>query len=694
MTTLARALVGLAVLPLAASVVGGCPNAPTWTIQFRSAADRAATVRVDARVRVGGCDGAVAFRTDVSRDDPGMPAPRLDGGVYGVEALAVDATCRVVARACELVTLPTTESVLLELDTVAPTALCAPAACVAGSCEVDAGAPPDGGPEDGGPGDGGPDGGPRDGGLDAGTDGAGPDAGGDASLDAYVLPDAFEPPDAFVGPDAWLPAPPQVLSPWNGVPTGTWRPVGGDLADPPRRPLVRWRESPGALSYVLEMVACDEHDLSLCDFSVPAARVVVDDLTFEARPATDLEVDTVAPGGRRYAFRVGACGMATGLGCAFAPTRYLDVGRQVADVDGDGIGEMVVTRTSTVEAHRGTGTAPSAILTIASGSTLGAVAYAGDVDADGRPDVVLDLGGPTGRWEVRAVDGTVLAGEDGAAATDLLARVVAGVGDVDGDGFADFAVGAPGLGEVRVQLGGSPVDPTERVVIGTDGSLETLGLDLSTAGDRDLDGLADVVIASRVSVGMVRVEVFSLAGRVARRIESFELPSGETDPSTGPVPARVAGGYDLDGDARPEICVGLPMRSAVEFLLGDGTTGTHLERGQQGHAVAMGDLAGSGVARAVVGAPLYTQPTWGQTGAYSHLSYFGSPFATYILIINREAWGTHVTAADLDGDGRDDMITFGATGQVGHSGTFRDGMVGAGANFRYLFGNGVRHLAR
>lgn len=685
MSALPRSLVALALLSLA----GGCRTAPRWTIQFRSAADRSATVRVDARVRAGGCDGAIVFETDVSRDDPGMAAPRLDPGVYGVEALAVDASCQVVARACELVTMPTSESVVLELDTVAPSPLCAPEACVAGACGADAGGlPVDGGTPDGGPPDGG-----RDGGGDAGLDAFAPDVATDAAIDAYLAPDAFEPPDAFVGPDAWLPAPPRVRSPWNGVPTGTWRPVAGDVADPPRRPLVRWEESPGALSYVLEMTACAEHDLSLCDFSAPAARVVVDDLTFEARPATDLDVDTVAPGGRRYAFRVGACGTPSGLGCAFSPTRYLDVGRQVADVDGDGIGELVVTRTSTVEAHRGTGTSPSAILTIASGPTLGAVAYAGDVDADGRGDVVIDVGGPTGRWEVRAVDGTILGGEDGAAASDGLARVVAGVGDVDGDGFADFAVGAPGLDEVRIQLGGTPLDPATRVVIGTDGSLETLGLDVSTAGDRDLDGLADVAIASRVNVGTVRVEIFSLAGRLARRIETFDFPSGETDPSTEPVPASIAGGYDLDGDARPEICVGLPMRSTVEILLGDGTTGTHTTMGQEGRSVAMGDLAGSGIARAIVGAPRYTA-TFGETGAYGHLSYFGSPFITFILIINREAWGTRVTSVDLDGDGRDDMITFGRTGEVGHTGTFRDGMVGAGIGFRYLFGNGVRSLAR
>jgi hypothetical protein len=116
--------------------------------------------------------------------------------------------------------------------------------------------------------------------------------------------------------------------------------------------------------------------------------------------------------------------------------------------------------------------------------------------------------------------------------------------------------------------------------------------------------------------------------------------------------------------------------------------------GQPGRSVAMGDLAGSGLARVVVGAPRYTQPTWGETGAYGHLSYFGTPFVTWILIINREAFGTHVTSVDLDGDGRDDMVTFGATGEVGHTGTFRDGMVGAGVGFRFLFGNGVRALAR
>lgn len=216
-------------------------------------------------------------------------------------------------------------------------------------------------------------------------------------------------------------------------------------------------------------------------------------------------------------------------------------------------------------------------------------------------------------------------------------------------------------------------------------------MDLSTAGDRDGDGLADIAIASRVEVGTARVEVFSLAGRTARRIESFEFPTGET--SVGPVPVQVTGGFDLDGDARPDLAFGLGLLNRVLFELGDGSSGSESGIGTFGHRVAMGDLGGSGLARVIFGAPTYMGGGAGG-GAYGHTSYFGSAFTTYLIIFNNEGWGAQVGCADLDGDARDDLFSFGRTGGVGHIGTFAGGAVGGGANFRFLTSNRVRFVAR
>ena len=700
------------VLPLSLGVLtalSGCRGDLTWRILFRDAADRDAARRVHARVHEGGCDGAVVFETEISREDPGIPARPLPDGTYGVEAFAVDANCQVIARACVLQTMPTTSSLVVTLEPVTPTALCAPAMCSEGVCgavsdagvdatdarntsDADAAVGVDAFAQDAAL-----DAAfALDAGMDAGMD-AGADAGPlpiDASLDAREAGrDAPVPVDAGSdSPDAFAPRAPEVLMPWNGVTTGTFRPVAAALADPPRRPLVTWLPSPGASSYVLEMVACEERDLGLCDFSAASARVVVDDLTFSARAASDLDVATTAPGGRRYAFRVGACSTPAGSSCAFSAPRYVDVGRHTQDLNGDGIDEMVVTRMSTVEAHTGVGTAPATSVTLASGSTtLANVAYAGDYDADGDGEVLINTGAPMGQWELRRGDGSLMGSEMGTAATDELARVLAPAGDVDGDGYADFLVSAAGLREVRVQYGGSTFDAARRTLIGADASLMNFALDLSTAGDRDRDGLADVAIASRVSLGMARVEVFSLAGRAVRRIESFDVATGET--AVGVVPIQVTGGFDLDGDARPDLAFGLGLLNRVSFALGDGTSGAESGIGTFGHRVAMGDLGGSGLARVIFGAPTYTGGGAGG-GSYGHTSYFGSAFTTYLIIFNNEGWGTHIGCADMDGDGRDDLFSFGRVGGVGHIGTFAGGAVGGGANFRFLLSNPVRFLAR
>ncbi len=135
---------------------------------------------------------------------------------------------------------------------------------------------------------------------------------------------------------------------------------------------------------------------------------------------------------------------------------------RIGDVDGDGIADFAAGACGQAEGGNTAGYArmfsgrDGRLLWTVRGDTIGdyfgrLVDGPGDLDGDGVPDVLVNAGFDCNRGPrsgmVRAFsgrDGSVLASFDGCAAGDNLGFCVAGVGDVDGDGLADFLVGATG----------------------------------------------------------------------------------------------------------------------------------------------------------------------------------------------------------------------------------------------------------
>ena len=130
------------------------------------------------------------------------------------------------------------------------------------------------------------------------------------------------------------------------------------------------------------------------------------------------------------------------------------------------------------------------------------VSGAGDVNADGTPDLVIGLlvGASRfrGRAEVRSgLDGSVLYMFQGVQSYDFFGLAADGVGDVNGDGYDDVAIGAPGRDNTGSATG------ELKVFSGRDGSVlwsadgvannDQLGWFVSNTGDVDGDGYDDVV---------------------------------------------------------------------------------------------------------------------------------------------------------------------------------------------------------
>jgi len=188
------------------------------------------------------------------------------------------------------------------------------------------------------------------------------------------------------------------------------------------------------------------------------------------------------------------------------------------DVNGDGFDDLIVG--AVFAAPNGLADAGSAFVFsgatgapihrfdgLSAGERLGnAVAGAGDVDGDGFDDLVVGavFASPGGlqyagsAFVFSGATGTILFRCDGLKAGDRLGNSVAGAGDVDGDGFDDVVVGAPGADPEGLGDAGSMLifsGATGTLLFRFDGqeARGALGWSVAGAGDVDRDGRSDLI---------------------------------------------------------------------------------------------------------------------------------------------------------------------------------------------------------
>jgi serine/threonine protein kinase len=312
------------------------------------------------------------------------------------------------------------------------------------------------------------------------------------------------------------------------------------------------------------------------------------------------------------------------------------------DVDADGYPDVVVGAPSMLSTpvpeyatvfsgrHIADGSEPSELYTWSIGSTGDEygldVAGLGDVDGDGHDDVFV---GARERDEGRGTafvysgrDGSELFRIEGEEEKSGMGSDAVGLGDLDGDGCDDFAVGAvragsrgkTHAGRVFVLLGG----PAGRIgrhlhpPLEGDRKADWFGASVARAGDVDGDGLADLVVGASgqaedgASPGYVRM----FSGR-----DGTALWTARGDSVGDYFGREVAGAGDVNGDGVPDVLVAARFdcnrgrRSGmVEVLSGrDGAVLADFDGGAEGDSLGassgLGDVDGDGLADFLVSAP-------------------------------------------------------------------------------------------
>ena len=353
-----------------------------------------------------------------------------------------------------------------------------------------------------------------------------------------------------------------------------------------RRPMLRWALAAGTDGALVEI--CRDR---ACTNLVTA----FDAHGSAGAPATNL------PSGvlfwRGHGRSAGAAGLQT------SPVWQFTVGRRTAavnaswgttlDVNGDGYADVLVGDDQTkgsnnvMEAGRayvfmgsasGLATSPAVTLVgpdIAYSYFASAVADAGDLNGDGYADVAV------GTYEYQGVGAVYIyyGGPNGLSSTPgriVLGNVTSGefgdsiasAGDLNGDGYANLLVGAYSQGNAYVYFGGADGvgANVSQTLVGPD-THSAFGKPIASAGDLNGDGYADVVVGEPsygvAGTGRAFVYMGGPGGVGTSPAATLDAPN-----ATDGIGGGLAGPMDVNGDGYADLLVGAGGTNQAYVYLG------------------------------------------------------------------------------------------------------------------------------
>lgn len=361
---------------------------------------------------------------------------------------------------------------------------------------------------------------------------------------------------------------------------------------------------------------------------------------------------------------------------------------ELRDVDGDGAGEAMTgapfntsggDNAGRAYAFSGRTGAPLFTWTGEPNDALGyALADAGDVDGDGLSDILVGapgFAGPGRAYLYSGADGELIHLFDGTGEAGSFGSAVASAGDVDGDGRTDLLIGAETDPTAAMNAG--------RVVVFSskdfaplwtrDGEAMNTFLGSGTAplGDVDGDAVPDVIVGARGGGASGKGRVHVLSGADGSDLHTPH----DADADGGNLGHFFVGGLgDLDGDAVPDVYGG---------DYGDNSNGTasgkaHVWSGKTGALLYQftgehpgdglgcgrggGDQDGDGTPDLAIGA--YGLDPDGVQGGGRITLYSGAtglPIRTISGGVEQLQIGFDVVSlGDVNDDGRDDLVLSGA----------------------------------
>jgi len=349
-------------------------------------------------------------------------------------------------------------------------------------------------------------------------------------------------------------------------------------------------------------------------------------------------------------------------GSSGVPTRELPAGTvfwRVFGRAGDLVGDVSSPTWQVTIGHR---TAP---LDGSWGTTL-------DVNGDGFSDVAVGsfesgrvyvyLGSPSG---LTTSPTTTIEGPDvGMGLRGSFGAAVASAGDINGDGYGDLVVGAPGgNGHVHIFAGGAGgVSVISLSVV--EGFGGVFGLVVSSAGDADADGYADVVIGAPNER-----HAYLYRGGPLGLIDAGSALSTRPYTSFLPFGGSVTEVGDADNDGRSEIAVGMNDTTSLgdrrvyvyrgttpepETILEDPDP-TMLTRNYGGSLAGAGDVNGDGYADLAIGGRNYMSgDIYLYPGGRAGIRIYAE---TTLTNATGERLGFSVDGAgDVNGDGYADLV--------------------------------------